>query len=269
MHLNLTFISCMCLQVVVTDVDECLEALHDNISANLPPHCTLVPECLAQSNNPLQPASTSDQQSDAVATCFATASPDVQGSHHQAHQDDLDSTEPACPPSVKPVTQSNKLHAAGDELLVTSLASMNLSPQSSKQNANKNHSDIASASASIVPLVNANPDPQNKEQHADGHHLDTASASAAPAASSPQDADGTSRATTATEVLVAELDWGRDTSALRLPFEVILIADVVSLQMFSMWRLHLCFLLCHKSAMASHCVTSLNNAADLQTCACD
>ena len=101
MQLNRTLRLYACLQVVVTDVDECLEALHDNISANLPAHCTLVPECLAQPNAPLQSASFRDRHSDAEATCLDNASPNVQGSQHHAHQDDLDSAGPACLPSMR------------------------------------------------------------------------------------------------------------------------------------------------------------------------
>ena len=37
----------------------------------------------------------------------------------------------------------------------------------------------------------------------------------------------------ATEVLVAELDWGRDAGALSLPFDVVLIADVVSIMILA------------------------------------
>ena len=43
-----------------------------------------------------------------------------------------------------------------------------------------------------------------------------------------QHTDQQSSTVQATEVLVAELDWARDARALSLPFDVVLLADVVS-----------------------------------------
>ncbi|KAL3149153.1 Methyltransferase-like protein 21A, variant 2 [Trebouxia sp. C0010 RCD-2024] len=65
-------------QVVITDVDECLEALHENVSVNLPSHCTLVPSGLSQEHKAAaiatrpaslsQPSATSSSQSHTVTS---------------------------------------------------------------------------------------------------------------------------------------------------------------------------------------------------------
>lgn len=37
-------LNCLCcMQVVVTDVEECMEAMHENVNVNLPKHCQLQP----------------------------------------------------------------------------------------------------------------------------------------------------------------------------------------------------------------------------------
>ena len=133
-------------QVVITDVDECLEALHENVSANLSPHCALAPQCLSQS------------QTAASASKSPLLHPNVD-------------TRLACLATADP----NNLHK---------------------------HSRPAS----------------DCQQHTDNTQ-NTAEHLRDRQPSSMQ----------ATEVLVAELDWGRDAGALSLPFDVVLIADVVSI----------------------------------------
>ncbi len=142
-----SFLQCkvLRLQVVITDVDECLEALHENVSANLPCHCTLAPKCLPQSQTAAQQCKPSDTQpcTDSGPACLGTDS--------------------------------------------------NLSMQNPGQPANHVH-----------------------------QHQDNADNTA------QQHTDQQSSTVQATEVLVAELDWARDASALSLPFDVVLLADVVS-----------------------------------------
>jgi len=145
------FLRCKLLpvQVVITDVDECLEALHENVSANLPCHCTLAPKCLPQSQTAAQKHRPSDTQpcTDSDPACLGTDSnnsmqnPGQPANHVHQHQDNTDSTA---------------------------------------------------------------------QQHTDQQSLTVQ----------------------ATEVLVAELDWARDASALSLPFDVVLLADVVSSHYF-------------------------------------
>lgn len=136
---------CICAQVVVTDVEECLEALHENVAANLPKHCTLRPDIWKQPDTTGSEASpSSQQQSDA---------------HPQ------DDQQPAS-------------HAS------------------------------ASQHDAAPPASNLN-----------GISLDTASPS------SRQDPNAQQALT---EVSVADLDWAQDPAFLSPPFEVVLIADVVS-----------------------------------------
>lgn len=144
--------SCV-FQVVITDVDECLEALHENVSANLPSHCTLAPQCLAQSQ-----------------TAASAAKPPLL-------QPPVD-THPACLATADP----NNLHK---------------------------HSQPASDS----------------QQHTDNTHNTHNT--------TEQHRERQPSSMQATEVLVAELDWGRDAGALSLPFDVVLIADVVSIMILA------------------------------------
>ena len=131
------------LQVVITDVDECLEALHENVSANLPSHCTLVPNCLLQSQTPAM--------------------------------------QSAPEPCIEPEPCGR-----------------------------------ASSSDTSQPVQ--------------GSCVDAGASQPSESLSAQQLGDQQSSATAehSTTVLVAELDWDRDASALSLPFDVVLIADVVS-----------------------------------------
>ncbi|DBA97407.1 hypothetical protein WJX77_010391 [Trebouxia sp. C0004] len=129
-------------QVVITDVNECLEALHENVSANLPCHCTLAPECLPQWQTAACTASDTQPCTDSGPACLGTDS-------NNSMQN--------------PGQPANHIHQ---------------------------HQDNADSAA---------------QQHTD-RQLSTVQA---------------------TEVLVAELDWACDASALSLPFDVVLLADVV------------------------------------------
>jgi len=144
-----SFLRCRLLpvQVVITDVDECLEALHENVSTNLPCHCTLAPKCLPQTQLAAQKCKPCDTQpcTDSGPACLGTDS-------------------------------NNSMENFG-------------------QPANHQHRDNADSTA---------------QQHTDRQ----------------------SSTMQATEVLVAELDWARDASALSLPFDVVLLADVVSSHFF-------------------------------------
>ena len=133
------------MQVVITDVDECLEALHENVSANLPCHCTLAPKCLPQTQAAAQKRKSSDMQpcTDSGPTCLGTDS-------------------------------NNSMQNPGQ------------------------------------PANNVDRQRDNADSTAQQH------------------TDQQSSTVQATEVLVAELDWARDTSSLLLPFDVVLLADVVS-----------------------------------------
>ena len=137
------------MQVVITDVNECLEALHENVSANLPCHCTLAPKILPQAQTAAQKCKVSDTQ---------------------------------------PCTES------GSARLGTG---SNNSMQSPGQPANQVHQQQDNADSTA-------------QQHTD-QQLSTVQA---------------------TKVLVAELDWACDASALSLPFDVVLLADVVSSSFF-------------------------------------
>lgn len=141
------FQQCKCLpvQVVITDVDECLEALHENVSANLPCHCTLAPKCLPQTQTVAHKCNPSDTQpcTDNGPACLGT-------------------------------DRSNSMQNPG-------------------QPANHVYQHRSNADSTA--------------------QLDT---------------DRQSSTVQATEVLVAELDWACDATALSLPFDVVLLADVVS-----------------------------------------
>ena len=145
-------------QVVITDVDECLEALHENVSMNLPSHCTLVPSCLSQEHKPA-----------------AVASHPASGS------------QPAATPSSE--RQAIASETSG----------------SSSRFANQ------TAAVQEPSIVAGNQNLSSSNGAAQQHNADNESGSMC------------------TEVLVAELDWGRDASTVAPPFDVVLVADVVSL----------------------------------------
>lgn len=151
------------LQVVITDVDECLEALHENVSANLPSHCTLVASCLSQGQLAAAPVPCPASSSLTVATipsdCERTGS--------------ANSSSPDHSPNDTPAGQEPNAAASSQSL-------------SSSNNGAVEQQDARSQSASCR-----------------------------------------------TEVLVAELDWGRDASSVAPPFDVVLIADVVSNSTFT------------------------------------
>ena len=152
---------CCLAQVVITDVDECLEALHENVSANLPSYCTLAASCLCQG-----------QMAAAPLPCPAS-SPAV-------------ATIPLESEKTGPANSSSRDHTAHDT------------------------SDVQEPNAAVGG--------QNLGSSNDAiEQQDTRSQSAR----------------CHTEVLVAELDWGRDASNVAPPFDVILIADVVSKSIFT------------------------------------
>lgn len=133
------------LQVVVTDVEECMEALHENVTANLPSHCKLRPDIWRQPSSDEPNTLQSSQQAEpAGASIPQQASSQV--SERQAHI----------------------LHDA-----------------TNKSSRTLQDADANSRTASIAQ--------QNS-----------------------------------TDVSVAELDWAQDPCFLSPPFEVVLIADVVS-----------------------------------------
>lgn len=148
---------CSLHQVVITDVDECLEALHENVSVNLPSHCTLVPSGLSQ-----------EHKAAAIATRPASLSQPSATSSSQSHT-------------------------------VTSGTSDNYSQPAYHTAAVHNSSTVAS--------------PQNLSRSNDAVQ---------------QQSTEKQSARVYTEVLVAELDWARDASSVAPPFDVVLVADVVS-----------------------------------------
>ena len=143
-------------QVVITDVDECLEALHENVSANLPSHCTLVASCLSQG-----------QMAAAAVPPPASSSPAV-------------ATIPSNSDRTGPAHSSDRDHSTHDT-------------------ANTQEPNAAVGSQGISSSNDAVEQQDTRSQSARCH----------------------------TEVLVAELDWGRDASSVAPPFDVVLIADVV------------------------------------------
>ena len=147
---------CYLPQVVITDIDECLEALHENVSANLPPHCTLVASCLSQG------------QMAARVTSSASSSPAVV-------------TLPLDKGNTVPANSNSRDHSAHDTSAVQ------------EPKAAAGSQDLSSSNDAV-------------------EQLDTSSQSA----------------TCRSEVLVAELDWAWDVSSVAPPFDVVLIADVVS-----------------------------------------
>ena len=171
------------MQVVVTDVDECLEALHENVSANLPCHCTLAPKCLPQSQTSAQKHRPCDTQpcTDSGPACLGTNS--------------------------------------------------NNSMQNPGQPANHVH-----------------------------QYRDNADSTA------QQHTDQQSSTVQATEVLVAELDWARDASALSLPFDVVLLADVVSSHFF----VPCCKIAMHNQLLYSpaNCFLCSDMFVDQHQCSC-
>lgn len=152
----------LCLQVVITDVDECLEALHENVSANLPSHCTLFPSCLSQGQMAADPG-----------PCPASASQTV-----------------AATPPESEMTRCANGSSHDDSANDTATAQEPIALASSQE--------CSSSNGAVEQQDCRNPP-------ADCH----------------------------TEVLVAELDWGRDASSVAPPFDVVLIADVVSNSIFA------------------------------------
>lgn len=144
-------------QVVITDVDECLEALHENVGANLPSHCTLVASCLSQNQMAAAPAPSPASSSPGVATIPSNS--DRTGPAHTTGRD------------------HSTLHTV----------------------------DMQEPNAAVVSQGLSSSNDAVEQQ-------DTRSQSAR----------------CHTEVLVAELDWGRDASSVAPPFNLVLIADVVS-----------------------------------------
>ena len=173
---------CYLPQVVITDVDECLEALHENVSANLPSHCTLVASCLSQGQMSAAPVPRPASSSPAVATipldCERTGLANSSSPDHSAH-DTAAVQEP---------------------------------------NAAASSHDLSSSNGGI-------------EQQ------DTRSQSAI----------------CRTEVLVAELEWGLDASSVAPPFDVVLIADVVSRGIFTCQ-----VLMCHMHNVLPLAITKLH-----------
>lgn len=175
-----------CLQVVITDVDECLEALHENVSANLPSHCTLVASCLSQG-----------QMAAAPGPCPASSSQTVAATPPESEM-----SSPACGFS---------------------------------------HDDSATDTAAV----------QEPNALASSHECSSSNG-----AVEQQDSRNPS-ANCHTEVLVAELDWGRDASSVAPPFDVVLIADVVSNSIFTckIWVCHVHF---SKSSLHLSCCHTLS-----------
>lgn len=171
---------CSLHQVVITDVDECLEALHENVSVNLPSHCTLLPSCLPQ-----------EHRAAAIATCPASVS------------------QPAATPS------------------------------SQRQAVNSGTSDSFSQPADQTAAV------QESSTAASPQNLRSSNGAVQQQGTEKQSAR------VCTEVLVAELDWGRDTSTVAPPFDVVLVADVVSLRIpAAVSDLHKIYITQHASCCA-------------------
>lgn len=146
-------------------MDECLEALHENVEANLPSHCNLASSCLSQA----QTASASDK----APVSEPAAAP----------QSEAESASPV--DSIRHNSSADEAAAAVQE---PSAAAISCSNQE----------------------LDSFPNAHKQQEHSN------------------------SSARTQTEVVVAELDWGLDVSNVKPPFEVVLIADVVSSAMSSM-----------------------------------
>ena len=169
-------------QVVITDVDECLEALHENVSANLPSHCSLVASCLSQEQMAAAtgPCPASSSQTAAIALPESEMSSPANGS---SHDDSANDTATAQEPNA--------------------LASSQV---------------CSSSNDGAVQQQDCRNPPANCH----------------------------------TEVLVAELDWGRDAGSVAPPFDVVLIADVVSNSIFTC-KVLVCHVHISKSSLHLFC----------------
>ena len=170
-------------QVVITDVDECLEALHENVAANLSPHCTLAPSCLSQA-----PATEASSLQLGSLPEAEAASASASASHN---------------------TSASSM----------SMYSVNRDCSAGEPAKNLHEASTADASRCNPQLR----DPQNASQQealpqAARHPVSKTSRTELNKQSAEQQ----------TEVLVAELDWGQEASSVAPPFDVVLIADVVS-----------------------------------------
>ena len=145
-------------QVVITDVDECLEALLENVSVNLPSHCTLVPSCLSH-----------EHKTAAIASHPASVS------------------QPAATPSSEGQAIASETSCSCSRFANQTAAAQEPSTVAGNRN-------LSSSNGAVQQ-----------------HSADNQSGSMC------------------TEVLVAELDWGQDASGVAPPFDVVLVADVVSL----------------------------------------
>ena len=90
-------------------MEECLEALHENISANLPAHCTLAPECLAQSNSARASASVSDTNTESDPAGLASLALSAEQDTHKASSCQNQASVPAAEAAQVPAASAAAL----------------------------------------------------------------------------------------------------------------------------------------------------------------
>ena len=206
-------------QIVVTDIEECIEALHENLAANLPHSCQLTSLGCQAAQPPAGPA----------GNCHASRRGDLDGwdvpqSVIEVVAQDLAALlKPSAitkePPGTHPVDNSDGhsvLHGPangsatdraglGEAVQANGAISVGSDLECSQAETAQHPGSWQNISTSAVHGC----DPQNQEQQ----QLET---------SAPADT------AMPCKVVVRTLDWREDPNVLQPPFDVLLVADVVS-----------------------------------------
>ena len=183
------YIDCpWCLQIVVTDIDECIEALADNMAPNLPEGCCL---------RTVHPSSEAQQPS--AADPSSVDGWDLPQSIIQVAAQDF------------PIDQ-----AASQRHSEQPLEGQNAAPQPAECDvpADERHSEASGCILSLENLHIGN-------GSSDHQHADHSGGNSLEAKIDLQQSEGL-------EVVVRSLDWREDPQHLSPPFDLVLVADVVS-----------------------------------------
>lgn len=183
---------CMCLQVVLTDIDECMEDLRTNVDINLQQHHTAGKSNAKSTGLDDQLAATSDP---AGATCCDSA-----------EQPQLEACRP-CLPEGTMSEMATRDKAAADMLEAAAKQAQTAAPAASSCGRGRSHGmalEPETPGSALEP------------------HRDPPAAGNAPKATSRQ-------VKLATRLTCSELDWENHAQLAALgTFNVVLVADVVS-----------------------------------------
>ena len=210
-------------QIIVTDIEECIEALHENLAANLPHSCQLTSLENLGSQAAQPPAGR-------AGNCHASRRGDLDGWDVPQSvivvvaQDLAAMSKPSAttkePPGSHPVDNSNGhslLHGRANGSATESAGLGETVRSNGVITVGSNLEGTQAGTGGDTSAVH-HCDPQTQEQQ----HIETPAGTAMPC-----------------NVVVQILDWMDDPSFLRPPFDVLLVADVVSCtSMIVAWSLY-------------------------------